>query len=135
LLEPTRIYVPEVTAMFAADLRLKALIHVTGDGFFNLIRTAAPVGYVIHTLPPFPPIFTVLQEVGRLSDAEMFQVYNMGVGFCVVVAETDAERVVQIAADHGTRAWQIGVAVASAERAITIEPRRLQSREQRFIPV
>lgn len=135
LLEPTRIYVPEVTAMFAADLRLKALIHVTGDGFFNLVRTATPVGYVIHTLPPFPPIFTVLQEVGRLSDAEMFQVYNMGVGFCVVVAESDAARVMQIAADHGTRAWQIGVAVASAERVITIEPRRLQSREQRFVSV
>src|SRR5262249_58225188 len=41
LLEPTRIYVPEVTAMFAANLPLKALAHVTGDGFFNLTRTAA----------------------------------------------------------------------------------------------
>ncbi|MBI3304588.1 MAG: phosphoribosylformylglycinamidine cyclo-ligase [Deltaproteobacteria bacterium] len=133
LLEPTRIYVPEVTAMFAAGLQLKALIHVTGDGFFNLIRTAAPIGYMIHTLPPTPPIFSVLQEVGGLSDAEMFQVYNMGIGFCVVVAESDAERVIQIAAEHETRAWRIGVTVASAERTITIEPRRLQSREQRFV--
>ena len=56
LLEPTCIYVPEVTAMFAAGLRLKALVHVTGDGFFNLTRTAAPIGYVIHDLPPAPPI-------------------------------------------------------------------------------
>ncbi len=135
LLEPTRIYVPEVTAMFAAGLRLKALMHVTGDGFFNLIRTAAPIGYLIHTLPPTPPIFSVLQEVGGLSDAEMFQVYNMGIGFCVVVAESDAERVMQIAADHGAHAWQIGVTVASAERTITIEPRHLQSREQRFVSV
>jgi len=135
LLEPTRIYVSEVTAMFAAGLRLKALVHVTGDGFFNLTRTAAPIGYVIHTLPPPPPLFSVLQAVGGLSDAEMFQVYNMGVGFCVVVAEADAERVLQIATEHGTRAWRIGVTVASAERTITIEPRRLQSREQRFVPL
>lgn len=133
LLEPTRIYVPEVTAMFAAGLRLKALMHVTGDGFFNLTRTAAPIGYVIHTLPPPPPIFGVLQAVGGLSDAEMFQVYNMGIGFCVVAAEPDAERVLQIATAHGTHAWRIGVTVASAERTITIEPRRLQSREQRFV--
>jgi phosphoribosylformylglycinamidine cyclo-ligase len=135
LLEPTRIYVPEVTAMFATGLRLKALLHVTGDGFFNLIRTATPIGYVIHTLPPTPPIFSVLQEVGRLSDEEMFQVYNMGIGFCVVVAESDAERVMQIAAEHGTRAWRIGVTVGSAERTIIIEPRRLQSREKRFVAV
>lgn len=133
LLEPTRIYVPEVTAMFAAGLRLKALMHVTGDGFFNLARTAAPIGYVIHTLPPPPPIFGVLQAVGGLSDAEMFQVYNMGIGFCVVAAEPDAERVLQIATAHGTRAWRIGATVASAERTITIEPRRLRSREQRFV--
>jgi phosphoribosylformylglycinamidine cyclo-ligase len=135
LLEPTCIYVPEVTAMFAANLRLKALAHVTGDGFLNLTRTAAPIGYVIHTLPPTPPIFAVLQEVGKLSDAEMFQVYNMGIGFCLVVSESDAERVLQIAAQHGTRAWRIGTTVASPERTITIEPRHLQSREQRFVAV
>jgi len=135
LLEPTRIYVPEVTAMFAANLQLKALAHVTGDGFLNLTRTAAPIGYVIDTLPPTPPIFAVLQEVGKLSDAEMFQVYNMGIGFCLVVSESDAERVMQIAAQHGTRAWRIGTTVASPQRTITVEPRHLQSREQRFVAV
>ncbi|MBI3756382.1 MAG: phosphoribosylformylglycinamidine cyclo-ligase [Deltaproteobacteria bacterium] len=133
LLEPTRIYVPEITAMFAAEVKLKALIHLTGDGFFNLTRTAAPIGYQIHTLPPVPPIFSVLQELGNLSDAEMFQVYNMGIGFCVVVEEADAERVLQIAAEHNTRAWRIGVTVASAERVITIEPRRLRSQAQQFV--
>lgn len=133
LLEPTRIYVPEVTAMFAADLQLKALMHVTGDGFFNFARTATPIGFRIHTLPPTPPIFAVLQEVGKVSDAEMYQVFNMGIGFCVVVAESDAERVIQIAAEHGTRAWRIGETVASAERTITIEPRRLQSQGQGFV--
>jgi len=135
LLEPTRIYVPEVTAMFAAGLRLKALIHLTGDGFFNLTRTAAPIGYLIHTLPPPPPIFTTLQEVGKLSAAEMFQVYNMGIGFCVVVAEPDAEQVIQIAAAHGTRAWRIGMTVASPERTIMIEPRHLRSQGQQFVAV
>jgi phosphoribosylformylglycinamidine cyclo-ligase len=133
LLEPTRIYVPEITAMFISGLRLKALIHLTGDGFFNLTRTAAPIGYCIHTLPPPPPIFGVLQEVGRLSDAEMFQVYNMGIGFCVIVAEADADRVVRIANEHGVRTWRVGETVASPERTVTIEPRRLRSQEQHFV--
>ncbi len=133
LLEPTRIYVPEVSAMLVAGLQLKALIHITGDGFLNLTRTAAPIGYQIHTLPPVPPIFTVLQEVGQISDAEMFQVYNMGIGFCVVVTESDVERVLQIATEHGTRAWRIGTTVASPDRTIIIEPHRLQSRDQQFV--
>jgi phosphoribosylformylglycinamidine cyclo-ligase len=135
LLEPTRIYVPEVTAMWAAGLRIKALIHVTGDGFFNLTRTAMPIGYVIHTLPPVPPIFTVLQEVGNISDAEMFQVYNMGIGFCLAVAEADVAQVISIAAAQGTRAWRIGTTIASPERSITIEPYHLRSQEQHFVSV
>lgn len=135
LLEPTRIYVPEITAMFAANLRLKALIHLTGDGFLNLARTAAPVGYLLHTLPSLSPIFSVLQEVGRLNDAEMFQVYNMGVGFCVVVAEAEADRVLQFAHEYNVRAWRLGVAVASPERTITIEPRKLRSDNQCFVPL
>jgi phosphoribosylformylglycinamidine cyclo-ligase len=135
LLEPTRIYVPEVTAMFAANVQLKALIHFTGDGFLNLTRTAAPIGYLIHSLPSVPPIFSMLQEVGRLSDAEMFQVYNMGVGFCVVVAEADTARVLQIAREYNVRAWRLGVAVASPERMITIEPCKLRSDNQCFVPL
>jgi len=134
LLEPTRIYVQEITAMFEAGLQIKALIHLTGDGFLNLTRTAAPIGYHIDTLPPLPPIFSVLQEVGKLSAAEMFQVYNMGIGFCVVVAEPDAHQVMQIATAHATQAWRIGQTVASPERTITIGPRRLRSHEQRFVP-
>lgn len=133
LLEPTHIYVPEVTAMFATNLKIKALAHMTGDGFFNLTRTAKPIGFRIHTLPPTLPVFSVIQEVGKLNDAEMYQVFNMGIGFCVVVAEADAEQVIKIATDHHVRAWRIGETVASEERTVTIEPRRLRSQEQRFV--
>jgi len=132
LLEPTRIYVPEITAMFAANLKITALAHMTGDGFFNLTRTAKPIGFRIHTLPPMPSIFSVIQQVGKLNDAEMFQVFNMGVGFCIVVAESDADKVMQIAADHNVRAWRIGETVASEERTVTIEPHRLRSQEKHF---
>ena len=133
LLEPTRIYVPEITAMFAAEINLKALIHITGDGFFNLARTETAVGYHIHTLPHPQPIFTVLQDIGQLSDAEMYQVYNMGIGFCLIVAEAEADHVLQITAEHDTQAWRIGTVVASPERTITIEPRQLQSRAGHFV--
>lgn len=133
LLEPTRIYVPEITAMFTANLQINALAHLTGDGFFNLTRTAKPMGFRIHTLPPIPAIFSAIQEVGKLPDTEMFQVFNMGIGFCIVVAPSDAEKVLQIAATHNVRAWPIGETVASEERTVTIEPRKLTSREGKFV--
>ena len=78
--------------MLDAGLAVKAFIHVTGDGFLNLTRVEAAVGFVIDTLLPAPPIFAVLQRHGAVSDAEMFRVYNMGVGFCVVVDPGDADR-------------------------------------------
>ena len=135
LLEPTRIYVPEITAMFAANINLKALMHITGDGFFNLNRTQAAIGYHIHTLPPPQPIFSVMQRLGKLTDAEMYQVYNMGIGFCVVVAEAAADQVIKIAADHEVPAWRIGTTVESQERIITIEPCNLTSSDGHFVPL
>ena len=135
LLEPTRIYVPEVSAMLAAGVRVKALMHITGDGFLNLSRIAAPVGFRVESLPEPPPIFAVLQGLGKLSDAEMYQVYNMGVGLCVVVPEADAERIIELAAGHGSRAWRLGTAIASAQRTIRIEPRRLSSRDGQFVRI
>lgn len=135
LLEPTRVYVPEITAMLAAGVDLKALVHITGDGFLNLTRTQAVVGYDVHSLPPPPPIFTALQDRGRLSDSEMYQVYNMGVGFCITVADTDIDRVLQIASEHDVPAWHLGTAVDSPQRVITLEPCGLTSSEGRFVPL
>jgi phosphoribosylformylglycinamidine cyclo-ligase len=93
LLAPTFIYVREVMEMLDAGLRIKALIHVTSDGLLNLARVKAEAGYVIDKLLEVPPIFSVIKERGHVEDAEMFRVYNMGTGFCVVVDARDASRV------------------------------------------
>ncbi len=124
---------PEIIAVFAAGINLKPLIHTKGDGFFNLTPTEAAIGHHIHTVPPPLPIFTVLQDAGHLTDTEMYLVHNIGIGPCVIVAETAADRAMRITAEQDVRAWQIGMAVESPERTITIEPRRLQRREGHFI--
>ena len=63
------------------DLDVKALCHVTGDGFLNLSRVPVPVSFVIETFPSPPPIFSVIQKLGGIADPEMFEVFNMGIGF------------------------------------------------------
>ncbi|GIX45896.1 MAG: phosphoribosylaminoimidazole synthetase [Candidatus Tectimicrobiota bacterium] len=134
LLKPTHIYVREVLALLAQGLPVKALIHLTGGGWLNLRRVAAAVGYVIETLPPVPPIFSLIQEVGGISDAEMFRVYNMGIGFCVVVAAHAAPRALALLEAHGRKAYVLGHAVADDQRRVFLKPKGLVSQGNAFVP-
>ena len=130
LLKPTRIYVREVMRMLDNGLAVRGLAHITGDGLLNLPRLEAGVGYVIETLPDIPPIFDLVRAYGprEVPYSEMFEVFNMGVGFCVVAAESDAQAVIDAAAESGCPAMRIGRTVEDPDRAVTIEPFRLRGR-------
>ncbi len=121
LLAPTRIYVAPVLAMLRAGLPVKALAHITGDGLFNLTRVAAPVSFHLERWPePVPPIFRLIQERGGVPLAEMYRVFNMGVGFCVVVAPEGVAGVLATAAAHGVPAWHLGHVRADGRRRIEL---------------
>jgi phosphoribosylformylglycinamidine cyclo-ligase len=111
---------------------IKALIHITGDGLLNLPRVAAKVGFVIDDLPPPPPLFGLIERLGGVSPAEMFEVYNMGIGFCLVVAVEDADRALGILARHGRRASIIGHAIADPTRSVQLPRERLVGTGKRF---
>jgi phosphoribosylformylglycinamidine cyclo-ligase len=135
LLEPTHIYVPEVREMMSRRLRIKALIHITSDGFLNLLRVANQgIGYVLDALPEPPPIFPLIQRTGGITDAEMFRVFNMGIGFCIVVARADSDEAIGLAKQHGRRAWTLGYAVADPERRVWMPARRLVGQGLTFSP-
>jgi phosphoribosylformylglycinamidine cyclo-ligase len=121
LLVPTRIYVAPVLAMLER-LRVKALAHITSDGLLNLLRVDSNVGFDLDFLPEPPPIFRLIQRLGAVPDEEMYAVFNMGVGFCVVVPESDADRSIAIAIEHGIPADVLGHAVAEPERTVRLRP-------------
>ena len=132
LLEPTRIYVKEILAMLRAGLRVKALAHITSTGFLNLSRAAADVGYILDTLPEPPPIFQLIQRHGNISDEEMFFTYNMGVGYCVIVAPEDASAAQKVAREHGVESCTIGYTVKDPNKEVQIPAHALSSFEGRF---
>jgi phosphoribosylformylglycinamidine cyclo-ligase len=134
LLRPTFIYVAEILAVIERIASLKALIHITGDGLLNLPRVAAEVGFVLDKLPPPPPIFDLIERHAGVDRAEMFEVYNMGVGFCVIVAVADAAATLAILRGYGRRASVIGHAVADATKSVHLPQHRLVGRGKRFIP-
>lgn len=122
LLEPTSIYVRPVVEMMREGLDLHALYHITGEGLLNLNRSNAPVGYRIDCLPDPQPIFKLIQRQGELGAAEMYRVFNMGVGFCIAVPEQEVSRVEAIASAHGLETLILGEAVDDPRRRVFLEP-------------
>jgi len=133
LLEPTRIYVQEVLQMISEGLQIKALAHITGDGFLNLLRVERDVGFQLDFLPPIPPVFQLIQEKGSVTDEEMFRVFNMGIGFCVIAGASDADRVIEIAGEHGRAAFKLGRVISDCAGEIQILPKKLVGRGKSFI--
>ncbi len=126
LLRPSRIYVDDVMGMLEAGLDVCGLAHISGDGLLNLPRLDAGVGYVIDSLPEPQPIFRLIQERGGVPDEEMYEVFNMGIGFCVVLPERDVRAAIEVARGNGTEAYRIGHTVPDPGRTVTLPGLRLR---------
>ncbi len=108
LLEPTEIYVKPVLELLRSEVEVRGLAHITSGGLGNLLRLAAEVGYEIDEPLPVPPIFELIRERGGVATAEMHDVFNMGCGFCVVVAPGDEAAAVESMRRHYPGAKRIG---------------------------
>lgn len=132
LLRPTLIYVREALDIIGRVPGVKALVNITGDGLLNLPRVAARVGFEIDNLPPVPPIFRLIQQYGGVDAAEMYAVYNMGVGFCVLAAPQDCAQILAILERHDRPAQIIGHVVADDEKRVRLPHHRLIGCGKRF---
>jgi phosphoribosylformylglycinamidine cyclo-ligase len=131
LLRPTHIYVPEALEILA-KVRVKALANITSDGLLNLTRVAADVGYVIDHLIEPHSVFGLIQRLANVDDGEMFEVFNMGIGFCYVVDPADAALTLSILKKHGRVAQRIGHAIADRDKIVRIPERRLAGQHKKF---
>ena len=121
LLTPTKIYVKPVLSLLR-QVRVKGISHVTGGGFFENIPRMIPQGLCAKIREAdvrVPPIFELIAETGGISRREMFNTFNMGVGLCLVVADEDAERSLQILQDAGEDAYILGT-VGEGARGIEL---------------
>jgi phosphoribosylformylglycinamidine cyclo-ligase len=95
LLRPTRIYVNIVTKLLSSGVEVHGLAHITGGAYSKLKRIGlrAKVGFQLHNLPDPPSIFKSIQNMGHISDREMFRTFNMGIGFLIICSPSAAKRV------------------------------------------
>lgn len=114
LLTPTRIYVKPVSRLLAAYRKKKVvtgMAHITGSGMAgNLCRALHPkVDAVVDTKAwPVPPVFKFLQKHGNVDELEMRRVFNMGIGYCIVVRPSFADSVKAQLEKLGERVHIIG---------------------------
>lgn len=110
LLAPTKIYVKSVLALMK-EVEIKAISHITGGGFYENIPRSIPDGFtakVIKDNVKVLPIFNYLAKKGNVTERDMFNTFNMGVGMSIVVGKDDAEKALEILKANGEDAYIIG---------------------------
>ena len=120
LLKPSRIYVREVLRMMQDGVDVRGLAHITTDGLLNLPRLEADVGYTIDSIPEPQPVFHIIQQTGSVQDAEMYEVFNMGIGLCVVVPGSDETVAIASAHAYGTEAFAIGTVTDGPQGEVSL---------------
>lgn len=118
LLKPTRIYVKEILELLKT-VDIKGMSHITGGGFYENIPRMIPDGLcarldasVIET----PEIFKLLKKWADLKDEDMYATFNMGVGFTLVVAQEDKEKVVDFFKKTDLKLYELGKVVAGEDK-------------------
>ncbi len=112
LIEPHRSYLAPVTAIRAAQ-PIKALAHITGGGFFDNIPRVLPAKLgveIVRESWPIPHLFAEIARRGKVAEAEMFHVFNMGIGMVIIAAPEAAAAIV--AASHAFPIHRIGSVTA-----------------------
>ncbi|PLR86502.1 phosphoribosylformylglycinamidine cyclo-ligase [Bacillus sp. V33-4] len=110
LLRPTKIYVKPILAAIK-KFEIKGLAHITGGGFIENIPRMLPEGLGAEITAgtwPVLPIFDLLEKEGKLQRSEMFNIFNMGIGMVIAVAEKEAEALLVHFNEAGENAYRIG---------------------------
>ena len=120
LLTPTRIYVKPMLALFD-EVTVKAVSHITGGGFYENIPRSLPEGMgakINRSAIKILPIFDLIAKEGNISERDMFNTFNMGVGMSVVVSKNDADKALEILRANGEDAYIIGEIIKSEESVV-----------------
>ena len=107
LLTPTKIYVKPVLALLK-EVNVKGISHITGGGFYENMPRSIPEGLGVRIRRRdvrVLPVFDLIQKTGNISEHDMFNTFNMGVGMSIVVAREDAARAMEVLKANGEDAY------------------------------
>ena len=122
LLQPHLSYLRPLAELIDKRL-IKGLAHITGGGLTDNIPRILPAGTAVSIKKgswPILPVFDLLQQIGNVSEAEMFRTFNMGVGMVIVCSSQHVSKIEEHLSTQGQKCYEIGK-VTSGDRAVTFE--------------
>lgn len=120
LLEPTKIYVKSILSVLK-EFPVYGLVHVTGGGFYDNIPRILPKGLQAEIRDgswEVPKIFSFIQQVGEISDYDMFRTFNMGIGMILVVDSVDSQAILEHLQTLSEDSYVIGTVQKGTEDVI-----------------
>lgn len=120
LLTPTKIYVKPVLALME-KVTVKGVSHITGGGFYENIPRSIPDGYgakIEKSAVEVLPIFDLIAKKGNISERDMFNTFNMGVGMSITVSAADADKALEVLRANGEYAYIIGSIIKSDDKIV-----------------
>ncbi|MCE4976037.1 phosphoribosylformylglycinamidine cyclo-ligase [Staphylococcus hominis] len=122
-LAPTQLYVKPILTL-KEKVKIKGMNHITGGGFYENIPRGLPKGLAakIDTQSfPTPKVFEWLQQQADIETSEMYNVFNMGIGYTVIVNKEDVSKTLDVLKEQDIAAYQIGEIVKSNDAPIYLE--------------
>lgn len=117
LIKPTKIYVGAIKAL-KEKVTIKALANITGGGFYENIPRSLPKGMSVkinRQAVKVLPIFDIMAKLGNISERDMFNTFNMGVGMVTVVDKNEADSALKALKQEGVNAYVLGETLKSAD--------------------
>jgi phosphoribosylformylglycinamidine cyclo-ligase len=122
LLTPTKIYVKSILSLLE-KVEIKGISHITGGGFYENIPRSLPehlCAKIERKNIKILPIFDYIKKIGNISERDMFNTFNMGVGMTVVVAKENVDTALKILKENGEDAYVIGEVIENSENIIIL---------------
>lgn len=122
LLKPTTIYVKTVLKLLR-QVRVNGMAHITGGGLVGNIPRILPKNLSVKINReswPLPPIFKLIADLGAVSRDEMYRVFNMGIGYVLVIPKEELDQAVSHFAGCGQQAFLIGKVISGDNRVVII---------------
>ena len=118
LLTPTKIYVKAIKHLLQKEIDIKGMSHITGGGFYEnlprMLKDGLGVEINVNSFPR-PKIFDLIMKTGNINEKEMYNVFNMGLGFVMAVEEKDVQLVLDELASINEKAYVVGKVTDSGE--------------------
>ena len=121
LLKPTKIYFNLINQFLLENIEIKGMSHITGGGMPENLPRCMPTHFIPHIYKnswEVPFIFRFFQEVGHIPEKDLWNTFNLGVGYCLIVEEKYKDEIFRISKLNGLQSWEIGKVLNKNESKI-----------------